>query len=543
MKYHPYRIMVSICVLSALGACSDTSSADCEVDATSPADAVGEDAAETSEGSTQTGSIPLRPRSNPTEYVALTVRLPVEDADVRTVLGPIFGLDGAYHTNFVIQDGVLLGSAADTRTSEQGVVTLTMETSTGDTPSLRTVASVPVGNEYGRIFVDAVEAAVAQAATRVDDDGSEPWRIEYRTRSANGGNLTIGFDSTGTEHQIVFSTQSPRTSLLAGAINQPALQGAPFESVYGLVYFTLSRDNFSFFVDRAYGISEGAAQNFNDFYLIPHNWLRLTVTPELDDARVDVAFEVVTTDNRRIPIARAPASLVAGEQFKQTVFRLIDTMLAAEEAQPGSSTPWEAPFYYDDPQGGGIVEVIAQGVEGSFRIAYAVESPVSELLDTAFVPWQGEVVVPPDWDQVDPGCAELGSEPAAQGFFDIRFEASGTIRESRNVDGELRGPVWGSIYRSQDVIITGPLPGTEAVASFAFEDVDVINGPSEQVFRIDTPLQAGDYQILGFMDIDDNADPADPGPERGDPVMIPIGGFTMQCAVQPITAEFAILLP
>ena len=62
-------------------------------------------------------------------------------------------------------------------------------------------------------------------------------------------------------------------------------------------------------------------------------------------------------------------------------------------------------------------------------------------------------------------------------------------------------------------------------------------------FSVDTPLPFGDYQILGFMDIDMNATPTDGGPDAGDPVFIPIGGFPMRCADEHITVEFALLLP
>jgi hypothetical protein len=487
---------------------------------------------------------PLRPNANPTEYVALTVQFPVTSAELRTVLDPIFGLgDTAFHQNFVVQDGILLSAATDPRTPEQVVIQVDMEVTTDEAPLRRLVTRVPASVEYGRIFVDAVEAAVTTAeTTAARNDETSPFRIEYRTRSANGGFLTIALDSTGTTHNIVVSSRSPRTSLQTSNHNGPAESGTPFESIYGLVFFDMSRDNFDFFVDRAYGISEGAAQNFKDFYLIPHNWLRLTVTPELDDNRVDVAFEVVNNAGDRIPIARAPASLLAGEQFKQTVFRLMDTMIASEADEPGSSTPFETPFYYDDPQGGGVVEVIVRGEGGLFKVAYAVESPANELVDTDFVPWQGIVVVPDDWDAVDPTCAEIGSVEAAQGFFNITFEASSTIRDSPPTDGELVGPVWGSVFRAEDVIITGPLEGTEAVASFRYDELDLRDGP-DGVYRIDTPLQAGDYQILGFMDVDGNADPENPDPDRGDPVMIPIGGFALRCAEEPITVEFAILRP
>ncbi|MFT7623386.1 MAG: hypothetical protein ACI9WU_002569, partial [Myxococcota bacterium] len=101
-----------------------------------------------------------------------------------------------------------------------------------------------------------------------------------------------------------------------------------------------------------------------------------------------------------------------------------------------------------------------------------------------------------------------------------------------------------SVFRAEDVLITGPIEGTKAVASFHFQDVELDGqGAGTQVYRIDTPVQAGDYHILGFMDVDTNADPDNADPDVGDPVMIPIGGYTIECAVQPVTAEFAILLP
>ena len=34
------------------------------------------------------------------------------------------------------------------------------------------------------------------------------------------------------------------------------------------------------------------------------------------------------------------------------------TMLAQEQAKAGSSTPWQVPFYYNDPNGGGVVHTV-----------------------------------------------------------------------------------------------------------------------------------------------------------------------------------------
>jgi hypothetical protein len=303
----------------------------------------------------------------------------------------------------------------------------------------------------------------------------------------------------------------------------------------------VSRDNFDFFVNRAYGLSAGKAQNFEDFELVPHNWLRLTVTPQLDDDRVDVGFEVVTVDGDRVAVAAAPASLIAGEQFMQSVFRMIDDAAASEAESPGSAGRWEVPFYYDDPEGGGVVEVIAQGEGAETRIAYSIESPKRELAEVDFVPYQGTVDVPDDWDAPPPSCEESGSVAAPNGHFEVEFVASSTVLGS-DLEAPLRGTVVGSVYRSEDVRITGPIEGSSAVASFRFEDIDVVDGPSRRA-RIDEELPAGDYQILGFLDIDGNADPAAPDPDTGDPVFIPIGGFTLECEVQNVTAEFALTLP
>jgi hypothetical protein len=74
---------------------------------------------------------------------------------------------------------------------------------------------------------------------------------------------------------------------------------------------------------------------------------------------VDVGFEIITVDGRRVQVAKAPASYVAGEQFQQNVLRMVDNMNAQEAAAPGSSLSFTAPFHYEDPEGGGVVKVIA----------------------------------------------------------------------------------------------------------------------------------------------------------------------------------------
>lgn len=527
-------------VLALAGCSSDAGGA------SSPTKASTKGSTKAAAGADDAQVVALRGPSAPTEYVGLTTQIPIDRESFDDAAAKLFGeasAEGAYLDGLDVGTGLTLSSAQHPSADDEVAITVEMET-TGAKPPTRTIASVPASTSTGKTFIDAVDAALVQTDTVAKDDpaGLAPWRIEYRSRSAQGGKVTVGVvydpkDGTALEVQA----QGPTTSPLPDRINKAAAEGKPYETVYGLVWFDVDRDQFDFFANRAYGISAGKSQNFKDFELVPHNWLRLTVTPELDDDRVSVGFDVVTVDGRRIPVAKAPASLIAGEQFMQTVYRMAENTAAQERAKPGSSTPWEVPFYYDDPDGGGVVEVIAQGKDGKTQIAYSIESPANELTDLPFVPYTGKVTVPKDWDKPAPTCKDLGSKDASSGSFEITYQASTTVQRS-DLKAPLKGTVYGSIYKASDVKITGPLPGTKPVANLHDEGVDVQEGPST-TFPVDEVLPAGTYQILGFLDIDGNADPNDPSPDEGDPVMIPIGGYPLSCAVQPVTAEFAIVLP
>jgi len=491
-------------------------------------------------------TVALRGPTSPTEYVGLTTQIPTDRTAFDRISSQLFGEDaasGTYLKDLEVGSGLHLSSAEHPEADDEVALTVTMDT-TGAEPPTRTVASVPASTGTGKTFIDAVDAALVQTdkVAKEDPNGLAPWRIEYRSRSAQGGKVTVGvvYDpATGSNLEI--QAQGPTTSLLPDKINQAATEGKPYETVYGLVWFDVDRDQFDFFANRAYGTSAGKGQNFKDFELVPHNWLRLTVTPELDQDRVSVGFDVITVDGRRVPVAKAPASLIAGEEFMQTVFRMADNTAAQEKAKSGSSTPWEVPFYYDDPDGGGVVEVIAQGKDGTSQIAYSIESPAKELVDLPFVPYTGKVEVPDDWDAPPPSCKKLGSKEADEGELQITFQPSTTVRGS-DLKAPLKGDVYGSVYKASDVKITGPIEGATEVAAIKEQDVDVVDGPSK-AYPLGVDLPAGSYQILGFMDIDGNADPNDPQPDEGDPVMIPIGGYDLTCAVQPVTAEFAIVLP
>jgi hypothetical protein len=142
----------------------------------------------------------------------------------------------------------------------------------------------------------------------------------------------------------------------------------------------------------------------------------------------------------------------------------------------------------------------------------------------------------------DTTCLDVGSVEADRGRFVATFDASASVRDSSDLDGELVGPVYASIYRDEDVSFTGPNDGAEPVDRFTIAELDLRSGPSEPI-AIDVELPAGDYQILGFMDTDGNADPAAPSPDLNDPVLIPSRARQLRCETQPIDLTFPLLLP
>lgn len=142
----------------------------------------------------------------------------------------------------------------------------------------------------------------------------------------------------------------------------------------------------------------------------------------------------------------------------------------------------------------------------------------------------------------DTSCAELGTVPADAGRFLATFDAAESVRDSPMLEGELRGRVVVSVYRDEDVGITGPKAGAEPLGSVTLDEVDLRSGPSAPVL-LDLEVPAGRYQLLGFLDSDGNADPNAPSPDLHDPVLIPGSAHTLACETQPITLTFPLLLP
>ncbi len=138
-------------------------------------------------------------------------------------------------------------------------------------------------------------------------------------------------------------------------------------------------------------------------------------------------------------------------------------------------------------------------------------------------------------------CSEFGSIPSDEGRFNITFRVAESVRTNDKLDGPLKGKFYGSIYRAEDVSIMGPLEGKSAVLGLSYE-LDLTQG-SGGVHVAPGLLPAGEYSVLGFLDVDGNVDPENVDADQNDPVVIPGTVFKLECSEQPITAEFLLLRP
>jgi len=478
--------------------------------------------------------------ARPTEWVAFHTEVPLDPAKFHGLASGLFGADaqaGKFVKDNELTPGIFLTGSAESSTPDQSRVTLAFDD--GETPR-RTLAVAPASFAVGGVFITTAEAAIAnmQAHTKAEPGSGETFFIEYRVASAQGGKLSFGVRGSAGVYSLVVDVTSPRTSLEKANIGKAADEFEPYDTVAGTVWFHLSKDDFDFFTNHAYGSGATGKQNFKDFQLVPHNWLRLTVEPHLDDKFVSVGFEVVSVDDKRIPVAKAPASILAGSTFRAMVDRNLVTMREQEKAVPGSSTPWQVPFYYDDPDGGGVVQVIAQGTAGTFSIAYAIESPRNTLKDVPFVAHQPVEIEPPDPNETA-SCEELGDPTitlAPKGTLDISFKASDIIKNSPDLMVPLKGTIFCALFRAEEVEITGPHEDAVVLQELQVTDADL--DAKEPPTFVTKELFAGEYQILCAQDLDKDGDAS-----HGDPVTVPIGSYTVACNKNPVTVELAILNP
>ena len=499
-----------LCVsVAALAACDGATA---KADAGSTDDAGGDAAA--------AAVAPADPtKQTPSEWVSFSLHMPLP-ADWEALASGLFADDaagGKFLAEREVSKGYWIAAQADPSTPDQSRITLQFAKPDA---TRRTLAVVPASFAIGKVWLQTVRAALSKmtADAKVDPAASERFLLEYHVVSTQGGMFNFGVEGNAGVFTLHITASSPRTSLVPEAIGHALQSASAFDSIAGTVWFHLNKDDFDFFVDHAYGAGATSKQNFSDFRLFPHEWLRLTVTPHLDQRFVDVGFEVVTLDNQRIAVAKAPASILAGAAFQQLVLHNMGAMLDAEDAVPGSSLPWDSTFYYDHPDGGGVVNVVAHGEKGKFAIAYAVVTPQHALSDVPFVAWP-DVVFPPKDPNADAACDKLGDPTitlAAQGTLEMTFKAGKVVLESKDLKGPLKGTIRCSIFHAADVTVAGPNDGVKSIQDFDVPDAD-LQAATAPTFTSQL-LTAGQYQVLCAQDLDKSGDAS-----KGDPVTLPIG--------------------
>jgi hypothetical protein len=471
--------------------------------------------------------------STSAEWVGFHEEIPLAPTAFHPLASGLFGSDaqaGAFISNDIAK-GLTISAAQDPSTPAQSQVTFSFDD--GGTP--RTLAVVPASYQVGETFVQTIDVALAtmQADEAQMPGSGESFFIEYRVASAMGGNMSFGVRAGAGVYTLVIDISSPHTSLNPSTLGQAASTAGPYDQVYGTVTFHLSKDEFDYFSDHAYGEGATGNQNFSDFALVPHTWLRLTVTPQLSSGVINVAFAVLLPDGSHIALANAPASINAGNAFAALVDRTMETMTEQETAVKGSSTPWSVPFEYDQPTGGGNVTVLIQGALGIFEAVYGVGSPQHAIVDVPFQPWKQITLPAPDTTT----CNQLGDPTitlAMQGTFNMTFSASSVI--TSNPMGPLTGTIYCSIYHASDVDVTGPKPDAISVQDFTVANADLAATPGPSF--VSNVILDGDYQILCFQDRTGSGNVA-----MNDPVTLPIGSFPIACNKNPVAVQFALLDP
>jgi len=109
----------------------------------------------------------------------------------------------------------------------------------------------------------------------------------------------------------------------------------------------------------------------------------------------------------------------------------------------------------------------------------------------------------------------------ATGTAALRFSASSSVRNNAALVDPLVGTVYGEIYLSEDVSLTGPRDGSPIFGTVNLAVDLVAADPSEAVWTSE-PLELNRYTFLGMLDVDGNKPTTNDGPDPGDPVTLPI---------------------
>ncbi len=121
------------------------------------------------------------------------------------------------------------------------------------------------------------------------------------------------------------------------------------------------------------------------------------------------------------------------------------------------------------------------------------------------------------------GEASSGAE--ATGTVTLGFSVSNGVRMGPNLQDALVGPVYGALYLTSEVTITGPAEGAVPIVAIELDEVDLSTVEVAEVTWTSAPLPADRYTVLAMLDLDGNFEQSDELPDPGDPVTLPTQAF------------------
>lgn len=121
--------------------------------------------------------------------------------------------------------------------------------------------------------------------------------------------------------------------------------------------------------------------------------------------------------------------------------------------------------------------------------------------------------------------SSMGTAGSGSGTVVLTFGVSNGVRMGPTLVDPLVGTVYGDLFHTEDVTLTGPVEGAVSAASVELAGVDLTTDEVSAVSWTSEPIPAGSYTFLGMYDLDGNFATTDQGPDPGDPVTLTSQAF------------------
>jgi hypothetical protein len=125
------------------------------------------------------------------------------------------------------------------------------------------------------------------------------------------------------------------------------------------------------------------------------------------------------------------------------------------------------------------------------------------------------------------GMGDDGDDAVPGGTAAMSYSVSNSVRGSSSLVDPLVGTVYGQVFLSSEVTLTGPTEGAMEFSSAEVPGVDLTTAMEAGAWTTGE-LPPGEYTFLGFFDVDGNGATAR-SPDNGDPVTLPlVNVFTIE---------------